>query len=145
MVYSTSKCPTCGQVLKRQTNPVHKIGSPFRRCPHCGNTYLDSYEEEWITKSPARRIFYFIQDGVWARALAIPFLIVALVLAVFDLSSDVFFPIWLVFALAWLIGGYFAHKKLEKKDIEASLERTKDPEYLELLKKAGYTIYPLPY
>lgn len=54
MVYSTSRCPKCGQIIRRQTNPVHKIGSPFERCRYCGSIYLNSYKEEWITKSPVK-------------------------------------------------------------------------------------------
>ena len=44
---------------------------------------------------------------------------------------------------AWLIMGYFVHKNANKADIKDSLARTRDPEYVNLLVKAGYRIYPV--
>lgn len=143
MVYSTSRCPTCGQVIRRQTNPVKEIGIPFERCRHCGTTYLNSYKEEWITKSPFSRFFFFLQAGVWARAIMLPMLILFIPIAAFDLSTDVVWALWPILSLVWLIGGYSIHKKAEQEDIAASLERTKDPKYVDLLKQAGYAIYPI--
>ncbi len=143
MVYSTSRCPSCGKLIKRQTNPTHEIGSPFERCRCCGNIYLNSYKEEWITKSPLKRFFFFLQAGVWARAFIVPILILIIPMAAFDMSSEAVWAVWPILSIAWLIGGYFIHKKSEYDDILKSLERTKDTEYLNLLKKAGYKIYPL--
>jgi len=143
MVYSTSRCPSCGQVIRRQTNPVKEIGVPFERCRHCGTTYRNSYKEEWITKSPISRFFFFLQAGVWARAFLVPILILAIPMAAFDMSTEVVWGLWPVLSLAWLICGYFIHKKAEQDNIAASIKRTQDPEYLNLLKKAGYTIYPI--
>jgi len=143
MVYSTSRCPNCGQVIRRQTNPVKEIGIPFERCYHCGAVYRNSYKEEWITKSPIRRFFFFLQDGVWARAFLLPALIVAIPIAALNLSVDYVWVLWPIFSLAWLIAGFFVHKKAERDSIIASLERTKDTNYLNLLKQAGYKIYPI--
>ena len=143
MVYSTSRCPSCGQVIRRQTNPVKEIGVPFERCRYCGSTYLNSYKEEWITKSPFSRFFFFLQAGVWARAFLLPMLILIIPIAAFDWDTDIVFALWPFLSLAWLIGGYFVHRKAEQDDIAASIERTKDPKYVSLLKKAGYSIYPI--
>ena len=143
MVYSTSRCPSCGQVIRRQTNPVKEIGIPFERCRHCGSTYLNSYKEEWITKSPFSRFFFFLQAGVWARAFMLPMLILIIPITAFDWDTDIVFALWPFLSLAWLIGGYFVHRKAEQDDIAASIERTKDPKYVSLLKKAGYSIYPI--
>ncbi len=143
MVYSTSKCPSCGQVIRRQTNPVKEIGIPFERCRHCGTTYLNSYKEEWITKSPFSRFFFFLQAGVWARAFILPMLILTIPIAAFNWDTDTIFAVWPFLSLLWLIGGYFVHKKAEQKDIAESLERTKDLKYVNLLKQAGYSIYPI--
>lgn len=143
MVYSTSRCPSCGQVIRRQTNPVKEIGIPFERCRHCGSTYLNSYKEEWITKSPFSRFFFFLQAGVWARAFMLPMLILIIPIAAFDWDTDIVFALWPFLSLAWLIGGYFIHRKAEQDDIAASIERTKDPKYVDLLKQAGYSIYPI--
>ena len=143
MVYSTSRCPSCGQVIRKQTNPVHEIGIPFERCRYCGTTYKNSYKEEWITKSPIRRFFFFIQSGVWARAFMLPMLLVMFPVAAFDLDIEAVWILWPILSFAWLVGGYFIHKKAEQEDIDASIERTKDAKYLNLLKQAGYTIYPI--
>ena len=143
MTYVTTRCPSCGKVIRQQTNPVKEIGIPFERCRHCGITYRNSYKEEWITKSPIKRFFFFIQIGVWARAYIVPLLILIIPIAKFDLSREIALIVWPVLSLAWLIAGYFVHKKAERKNIEASLERTKDLEYLNLLQQAGYKIYPI--
>lgn len=142
MVYSTSRCPKCGQVIQRQTNPVHKIDSPFERCTYCGSIYLNSYKEEWITKSPIKRFFFFLQSYVWARAFFMPVLlmVIPMVLGV-DIDFDILKILWPIGSVAWLIAGYFVHKKANQSDIEASIARTQDPSYVELLVKAGYKIY----
>jgi len=127
MVYSTSTCPSCGQVIRKQTNPAKEIGIPFERCRYCGTTCRNSYKEEWITKSPTNRFFFFLQAGVWARAFMLPMLILIIPIAVFDWDTGVVFALWPFLSLTYLIGGYFVHKKAEQNDIEASLERTKDP------------------
>lgn len=143
MVYSTSRCPSCGHVIRTQTNPVNEIGVPFERCWHCGAVYLNSYKEEWITKSPISRVFFFIQSGVRARAIMLPIFFLAISMDAFDLSTHAVLVLWPIMSLVWLIGGYFIHKNAKQDDIAASLERTKDIEYLNLLKQAGYTIYPI--
>ena len=143
MVYSTSRCPSCGKVIKRQTNPVHEIGDPFERCRWCGKTYLNSYKEEWITKSPFKRFFFFLQAGVWARAFLVPPLVFALLLSFLEIGVDILRIIWPIASIAWVVAGYFIHKKASQDDINASIERTNNPVYLSLLKKAGYKIYPI--
>ena len=142
MTYVYTRCPHCG-FTRRQVNPPHLIGSPFTRCVSCGKYYEDSYCEEWIMKSPLKRHWFFVQNGTWARAIMLPAVILApLFGAVFDLP-ELIFPLWLIFCITWFICGYLFYKKRFQKDIEASLERTKDPQYVELLKKVGYKIYPL--
>ena len=143
MIYSTSRCPSCGQVIRKQTNPVNEIGIPFERCYHCGTVYRNSYKEEWITKSPIKRVFFFLQSYVWARAFMLPMLLVMIPVAAFDLETEFVWILWPILSLAWLVGGYFVHKKAEREDILKSVERTSDAEYLNLLKEAGYKIYPI--
>lgn len=142
MVYSTSRCPKCGQIIRRQTNPVHKIGSPFERCRYCGSIYLNSYKEEWITKSPVKRFFFFLQIYVWARAFLMPVLLMAIPVALgANIDVDILRVLWPVGSVVWLIAGFFVHKNANRSDIEASIARTKDPSYVELLVKAGYKIH----
>lgn len=143
MVYSTSRCPTCGKVVKQQRNPIQEIGCPFERCPYCGNVYLNSYKQEWCTKSPLKRLLFFIQGGDLAVAFfggAIPLIFCAL----FELSAFVICVfLWPVFSVALLIIRYAKNKKESQQDIADSLARTRDNEYVNLLRKAGYTIYPV--
>lgn len=141
MVYSTSRCPHCGQVIKRQTNPVHEIGSPFEHCSCCGSAYLNAYKEEWITKSPVKRFFFFLQIYVWARAILLPFLLMAGLVAIFDMDSNILPIICPILSVVWLTVGYFIHKKANREEIAASLQRTNDASYVSLLKRAGYKVY----
>ena len=143
MVYSTSRCPSCGKIIKRQTNPVHEIGIPFECCHWCGKTYLNSYKEEWITKSPFKRFFFFLQSGVWARAFLIPPLMFVLLLSMIEFNVNILWISWPILSICWLTIGYFIHKKANQKDIFESIERTKNSVYLDLLKNAGYKIYPI--
>ena len=142
MVYSASRCPKCGQVIKRRTNPVHEIGSPFEHCRWCGGVYLNSYKEEWITKSPVKRFFFFLQIYVWARAFLMPVLLmIVLTFVGFDIATGLMRVLWPIGSVAWLVAGYFVHKNANQADINASIARTKDPAYVDLLIKAGYKIY----
>lgn len=143
MVYSTLRCPNCGQVIRKQTNPVKKIDVPFERCYFCGTTYRNSYKEEWITKSPVKRFLFFLQAGVWARAFAIPAILLAIPMLAFDIDTLIVCTLWLILSSVWLIAGYFIHKNAAQYDISLSLDRTKDPEYINVLKQSGYKIYPI--
>ena len=139
MVYSTSRCPACKKIVGKETNPSYKIGNPFEKCPWCGKVYRNQFKEEWITKSPLKRFFFFLQIGVWARAFLIPFI----ALSVLGASPDTLWTLLPLASIWWIIGGYFFHKRRNKKHIEESLIRTQDAEYLKLLKASGYTIYPV--
>ena len=67
-------------------------------------------------------------------------LLISMALGV-DIDVDVFIILWPIGSVAWLIAGYFLHKKADQSDIDASIARTQDPSYVELLVKAGYKIY----
>ena len=141
MVYSFSKCPSCHKVINTQTNPVHTIDIPFEQCPFCGVRYLNPYKEEWITKSPTKRFFFFLTGGVWARAIVVPILLVTIISLVGDVEG-IFF-VAPILSIIWLIVGYLLRKNLLNDDIRESLIRTNNPEYLKSLKVAGYSIYPI--
>lgn len=145
MIYSTSRCPSCNNVVKQQTNPAREIGVPFEKCPYCGAVYRNTYKEEWITKDSVGRFFFYLQVGVWSRAFLIPPLLYALPSLLFqgDLNVDTLKILWPLGSLLWLICGYFLHKRWEEKNILESLRRTSNPEYVKMLKDAGYNIYPL--
>ena len=42
--YRSVKCPNCGEIAdKTRTIDSQELnGSPFRVCPHCGETYFDA-------------------------------------------------------------------------------------------------------
>lgn len=141
MIYSTSRCPYCNMVVNRKTNPVPEIGNPFEVCPYCRNTYLNKNKSEWITKSPIDRVLFFLNSGVWARAFICPMLVILPLTDKLN-ATELMVPLWAIAFMFWIVVGFLVHKKCAQKDIEASLKRTEDLEYLELLKKAGFDLYP---
>jgi len=140
MIYSTSRCPHCKNVVKQQTNPPKEIASPFETCPYCKRPYINTYKEEWITKSPFKRHLFFIQNGTYARALILPMIIAGLL----GFAASSVSVAWITYALgaiSWLIVGYFINKRNSERAIKASLKRTESAEYVALLKQAKYKIY----
>lgn len=143
MVYCTYRCPHCNNIVGKQTNPVDKIGNPFDLCPYCGQVYKSSNKEEWLTKSPFKRLWFFIGRGCFARAIVIPFFLVfGLGLSV-GINSSLLQYIYFFSFISYLVAGYFVHKNLNELNIKESLERTQDKSYLDLLKRSGYKIYPI--
>ena len=145
MIYRTSYCPHCKKIIKEDTNPSKQLGIPFDSCTFCGKTYIKSDTEEWITKSPLKRHLYFLQYGTWARAFILPMLFFSILLSLIDMEMDpfLFWIIWQCISIAYIIVAYFFYKKRFTEDIELSLQRTTDKDYLDLLKQAGYKIYPV--
>lgn len=144
MVYSTSRCPHCNNIVRRQTNPTKELANPFEKCPWCGKFYKNSYKNEWLTMSPSQRFFYYIQAGVWARGFLISMLIGFLFSNVTTGdTSSLFTIVFLVSFIIYMIIGWFAHKLESEENIKQSLKRTRMADYVELLRGAGYRIYPI--
>ena len=148
-VHVTTKCPHCNGIYRyRESNPCYLVKSPFVSCRYCGGIFIDSYRAEWITKSPLKRRFFFIGNGTWARALMLPLIISIAVFgfllgAMLGIEDAVYLiPFGFIGTPIWLAWEASRAKKLFKKDIEESIARTKDPEYVKILKQAGYKIYP---
>ncbi|MFA5283920.1 MAG: hypothetical protein WC366_05405 [Bacilli bacterium] len=144
MIYSTTRCPHCNNIVRKETNPVHEIACPFEQCPFCEKIYLNRYKEEWITKSPIKRVLYFVQNGVLARAFIFS-LLIAGVLGSLLASEDgsPIFLMWIIIFVIWIIVSYSLRKEKIKVFIDESLERTKSSDYIEALKKANYEIFPI--
>ena len=149
-VHVTTKCPHCNGIYRyRESNPCFLIKSPFVSCQHCGEIFIDSYREEWITKSPLKRKLFFIGNGTWARALLLPFFISVCIFGIFFVGmlgieeAAYLIPLGFIGTPIWLVWEASRAKKIFEKDIEESIARTKDPEYVKILKQAGYKIYPL--
>ena len=140
MVYSTSRCPHCKNIVKQQTNPLKEIACPLETCPYCKKPYLNKYKEEWITKSPFKRHLFFIQNGTWARALILPMLIAALIGGT-TLSLTAAWVVYFIGSISWFIAGYCINKNKSQMAIRESLKRTESAEYVSFLKNAKYIIY----
>lgn len=144
MVYSTSRCPHCNNIVNRQTNPTKELANPFEKCPWCGKFYKNSYKNEWLTMSPAKRFFYYIQTGVWARGFLVSMLIGFLFSnTTTGDTSSLFTIIWLTGFLIYMVIGWFVHRNASQTDVRQSLKRTRSYEYVELLRSAGYRVYPI--
>ncbi len=143
MVYSFTRCPVCHKVIKSETNPTHKIDMPFEKCPECGSIYLNTYKEEWITKSPTKRFFFFLRGGVLSGAIVVPILLITIISLAGDIDISNLAILLPLLSIAWLITGYFIRKRLLNDDIQNSIIRTKNIEYLNRLKNAGYSVYPI--
>ena len=140
MIYSTSTCPYCKNVVKKETNPCMKIANPFEKCPWCGGVYKNSLKKEWITFSPVQRFFYFINKGVWARGILLSLLSLLSVGKTHALISMLIFFLCLSI---YMFLGWLLHKNLSEEAIKQSIERTRDCDYVELLKNSGYKIYTI--
>ena len=145
MIYSTSRCPHCNNVIRKETNPVYQIESPFEECPFCGKGYKNSYKEEWITKSPARRFLFYFKNGVFARAFLFSLFLGGgfYALAFPEGETKFLWLCWISVFSIWLGLSYVIRKKQIQFQIEESLERTKDPYYLSMLENSGYEIFPI--
>lgn len=143
MEYVTVKCPYCGQILGQMVNPVKTVASPFEQCRYCEKIYVNYYKEEWITKSPLKRFFFFLQSGTWCRAIMLPMVVWGPLLGGFAGSVELMLAAWGVSFVLWLVIAYFLRKKAAEDSIVASIVRTQDEKYVQMLKNFGFKIYPI--
>ena len=141
MTYHTLKCPHCKNIVNRATGSPSYIGNPFRKCPWCGGVYVDSFTQEWATKSPFQRTKFLIDKPFAAAFLSI--IAIAGLLARAEVYILVALIVGIVGAVLIFIGCTFARKSSIQEMIDKSIERTKSAKYVELLKQAGFKIYPI--
>ena len=141
MTYHTLKCPHCKNIVNRATGSPSYIGNPFRECPWCGGIYVDSFTQEWATKSPFQRTKFLIDKPLAGAFLSI--IAIAGLLAMAEVYILVALIVGIVGAVLIFIGGTFARKSSIQEMIDKSIERTKSVKYVELLKQAGFKIYPI--
>lgn len=135
-------CPHCGyQVASGSGSRGTKIGNPFKRCPFCGNVSIDSDVREWITMSPFYRFCFIVAKPFWVSCLLF-LILVSLLTSVFEesllggiVSLNISISIFIVFSLY--------SKKSKEPLIDESLKRTSNKSYVEMLKSAKITIYPI--
>ena len=141
MTYHTLKCPHCKKIVNRATGSPSYIGNPFRKCPWCGGVYVDSFTQEWATKSPFQRIIFLIDKPLAAAFLSS--IAIAGLLAMAEAHILVALIVGVVGAALIFIGLTFARKSSIQEMIDESIERTKSANYIKLLKQAGFKIYPI--
>lgn len=141
MTYHTLKCPHCKNIVNRATGSPSYIGNPFRKCPWCGGIYVDSFAQEWATKSPFQRTKFLIDKPLVGAFLSI--IAIAGLLAMAEVYILVALIVGIVGAVLIFIGWTFARKSSIQEMIDKSIERTKSAKYVELLKQAGFKIYPI--
>ena len=141
MTHYTLKCPHCKSVLNWGTGSPSYIGNPFRKCPWCGGVYVDSFTQEWATKSPFQRTKFLIDKPLSGAFLSI--IAIAGLLAMAEVDVLIALIVGIVGAVLIFVGWTFARKSSIQEMIDMSIERTKSVKYVELLKQAGFKIYPI--
>lgn len=152
---NSDTCPHCGNNL-HLTTPAHLYGSPFRNCPKCKGEYIDyRYHEiaidgirEEDTRLPTREERKEEKKGAWI-GLLIGIVCTVLFIVFLCLGLIVFpLPIGTIFGFIAFFGGL---KKTTQKDLDKklkaleaekveSINRLRNPQYVEKLQNAGYYI-----
>ena len=141
MTYHTLKCPHCKNIVNCATGSPSYIGNPFRKCPWYGGVYVDSFTQEWATKSPFQRTKFLIDKPLAGSFLS--FIALAGLLAMAEAHILVAFIVGIIGAGLIFVGWTFARKSSIQEIVDKSIERTKSAKYVELLKQAGFKIYPI--
>lgn len=141
MTYYTLKCPHCKNVVNRATGRPSYIGNPFRKCPWCGGVYVDSFTQEWATKSPFQRKKFLIDKPLSGAFLS--FIVIAGLLARVEVDFLIALIVGIFGAVLIFISWTSARKSSIQEMIDKSIERTKSAKYVELLKQAGFKIYSI--
>jgi hypothetical protein len=131
MAISVNKCPHCGS--RWTENYSIGIGCPAYQCDTCEGFIIDPDANEWELKSLLGKAAYF---GVvfWTSLLiSIAPVILALWLLGGDLAEEKLLIVWVPSFLAALAWRGFDNLK----QIQASRERMRDPQYRLMLRQAG--------
>ena len=127
----TKKCPHCKGVYE-QGPDQRGIGTPLRSCESCGNTFVDTDENEWELMGPLGKLsFVFISTWTaFVFGIALPALCYAVDK---DLAEDHFLGLYAcgVVAFALILG------VMNTRDIKESRHRMRDPDYRSRLHQAG--------
>jgi hypothetical protein len=136
------KCPHCKKVYESGHHAIG-IGEPLATCQYCKGMIVDKDNMEWELKGTLGKIGYLFVC-FWTVALyglAVPLGIygIAYLLSKDKAAVEASFTPKAVITF-WIIGVILASIKSYKvntKDIQASKERMKNPEYRALLRRAG--------
>jgi len=143
MIYVTKKCRTCGYKVQNRSSTKTFYGSPLRKCENCGTHYFDKdYIEVALVGNTIYHHVFELLKGLIANA-ALSLVFTAFISNAFSKNeyfSTIFFG---VFSTIFLLHAYLEFNKnrlLLKTEIEESLVRLENKQYLEFLKKNGYVI-----
>lgn len=141
MTYHTLKCPYCKNIVNRVTGSPKYIGNPFHKCPWCGGVYVDSFTQEWATKSPFQRKKFLIDKPLAYACLS--YLLIAVLLMSLGANFWVALILGIIGAVLIFTISIFTRKSSIQEMIDKSIERTKSAKYVKMLTRAGFRIYPI--
>lgn len=145
MKYVTTRCPNCNKILRNHDAFPHTSGCPIKICPHCGQSYIDTYCTEPAFKD------YKAEDkssifGKLLSACILRAIVCGGLLACF-LDGKICIILGVIIFIIWFAYSYTKNCKTidsdnEKERIlwEASDQRLKNPEYARKLKDAGFPV-----
>ena len=127
-IYEWKSCRKCNAVLDYRRKPLVelKLGNPLVVCPKCGNVMLSGKKEYIMMNETEKRFLYF--EPMFASFFVMLFIAWVvetfygmLIAIIFFIGTEALYSIYCRFTV--------------KSMIKESIERTKDEEYLEQLKK----------
>ena len=149
--FQTKRCPKCGKVYEKRTahgpygrESLYKFGPIFATCPSCGAVFRDSDSYELAIMDPPREMVtkFHVSNIVIASLFGIIGLVVLFTGSAAHPFGVLLFC--LVFGGGILFGDYRRYKdnitRIEKEKA-LSIKRLKEhPEYVMLLKTAGFSV-----
>ncbi len=149
--YISRSCPKCGYTVRKSIYGFlnDPLGSPFAQCPLCKSISKVSDHREWVQMSPFGK-FISIVPRAFVFAIFYACVFIALIFRKFDafweassLSDSAFG--WILFGLSliiFLISYYLivitsVNRERYFSRIYESICRSRNPVYMELLKKQG--------
>ena len=146
MVHENKYCPHCHTCYQRGTTLRRYIGSPYRQCGFCGNTFIDKDYKEPYFESPPKMMslgkILLIYSFLWGPFFAVMFY---LCLGI-DHGSRILLP--LIPAVLYLVCVTFTYLRREKTyakiraEYNASYQRLLDPNYVAILLDNGCYVAP---
>lgn len=143
--YTTESCPHCNAVIRgwHSNQGTLKIACPFIRCPNCGAILTEDNKIEYVMFEAWDYIKWFSPTfigGIFLSAVAAAAVATLVGPRLLPspregslIGSPLFFACW---ATIYILFIALSFRKFMKEKRE-SLERTRDPRYLETLLQAG--------
>lgn len=123
-MWYTGKCPHCGTTVREgHGSPIKRIGTPFRTCYRCHQSYLDENMYEWAILEPLYKFFfYFLANN---RGF------VYFILLIF--AAGGYWLVTLLGSIVWAIVSYLWVKLTKQEAIKESHDRCLQPGYIDAL------------